>query len=130
MGAKQTKHIDDLTRHNGFCFSSVEKVNDAVRAVQALNQKISASTDANDREKLGGEKRVILTGFLKERTRLQGLIADYGKMIKAFETFVKEKSGRWMGKSTLPQAKIFLGNVKTAKKNLDAFMETSKSFVL
>lgn len=130
MGAKQTKHIDDLTRHNGFCFSSVEKVNDAVRAVMALNKKISASTDADAREKLGGEKRVLLTGFLKERTRLQGLIDDYGKMIKAFEGFIKEKSGRWLAKSTLPQAKTFLGNVQTAKKNLDAFMETSKSFVL
>jgi hypothetical protein len=130
MGAKQTKFIDDLTQHNGLCFSSLEKANIIVKEVMALNVEIRACTDEKARSKLGGNKRVLLIALLKERSKLQGLIDDYGKKINAFETFIKEKSARWVFKSTLPQAKDFLGKVKTAKKNLDAWMETSKSFVL
>jgi hypothetical protein len=128
---RTTVFIDDLSKQHQACNAQVIIVKKTIIQVRVLNGQINDCVDTVKREILSNSRRALLTTLLgKDRRELQECIDAFGKGIKAFEVFVKDKSHRWKLESTMRQAKAFLGEMKAAKQQMDDYMVRSKSVVI
>ena len=126
MGKKQTALVTDVQQNEVLCHACIAQIRTACEDIVKLNLKIEGEKDFNAREKLILDKNTPFGELLRGRAKLAAPILTYSQNIVKLEKFIAEKSKRWIGKSTLPQAKTFVANAKTVLKDYQDLIEASK----
>lgn len=127
MGQKQTAIIIDISNKENACHACINDIKTACERVLALNAKLNTNKDVTAHKKLLDDKTTQYGTLVKSRAKLVPLIATYDSSVTVLEKFIAEKSKRWVGKSTLPQAQHFLKDTKEVQKDYHDLIAYSKT---
>jgi hypothetical protein len=118
MGAKQKAFIAAIVAAEQHCEDPIATLAKSIVGIQEIDKRILAEKVEAKKDALVQAKQPFGMAMLKARTQLQAALPPFKESIRKLDEFIKEKSKRWVGKSTLSEAQTMS---KGAHTRLDLY---------